>query len=421
MKIILGVTGGIAAYKAAELLREFQQREVAVRVVMTRRAQEFIRPLTFAALSGQPVITELFPAAGATSPADFESSIEHIAVAQSADALVIAPATANTLARLAHGFAGDFLGTLYLACPAPVIVAPAMNVEMWNHPATQENAAKLRSRGVVIVEPETGALACGMTGAGRLAALSSIVDAALAAVERRKKEQGSRRDLSGEAIVITAGPTREYLDPVRFLSNRSSGRMGYALAQAAAERGADVILITGPVSVPAPMDARVSVVPVVTAEEMADATLRHVNAASVAILAAAVADYRPATVAPLKLKKAQERVELELVRNRDILAELGQRSDRPLLIGFAAETGADIEAGRTKLRAKNADLIVFNDVSRPGIGFDSEANAVTLLSHWRERAVPTASKREIADQILDEALLLREWRGAASEASGGNR
>src|SRR5450432_2595312 len=294
MKIALGVTGGIAAYKAAEVLRALQDRGIRVQVVMTRAAQEFVRPLTFAALSGEKVITGMFAPGEEHSP-NIDSAIEHIAVAQSIDALLVAPATADVLAHFAQGMATDFLTTLYLATTAPVVVAPAMNVNMWNHAATQSNLQILRQRGVKIVEPGSGYLACGMTGAGRLADNETIVSAVMEAL-------GASQDLSGETVLITAGPTREKIDPVRYLTNRSSGRMGYALAEAASRRGARVLLVTGPTALKAPGAAEVT--PVESAAEMRAAALRLLPEASVVIKTAAVADYRPKHVAQQKMKRS---------------------------------------------------------------------------------------------------------------------
>lgn len=426
MKILLGVSGGIAAYKAAELARRFQQEGLRVQVVMTRHAQQFIQPLTFAALTGEKVLTDLFAAdesPEARAAWDFESSIEHISAAQSASALVVAPATAHTLARFAHGLADDFLSTLYLATPAPVILAPAMNVEMWRHAATQQNLRTLEERGHIIVAPQEGYLACGMVGAGRLADLDLIVQATLGALRRETA------DLEGETVLITAGPTREPLDPVRYLSNRSSGRMGYALAQAAAERGARVILVTGPTSLTAPQvrsarysEGAIETVRVQTAEEMAEAATAAWASATVGILAAAVADYRAAEVSPVKIKKTGGRQTLELTPTRDILAELGQSRQQQFLTGFAAETEAvSDEPGnrarvlaRGKLESKGADLIVLNDVSRRDIGFDVEENAVTLVSREREVTVERAGKPVIAHRILDEILALKKQRAGSA-------
>jgi phosphopantothenoylcysteine decarboxylase/phosphopantothenate--cysteine ligase len=393
MRILLGVSGGIAAYKAAELVRLFHQHGDEVQVVLTRAGARFITPATLAALSGRPVLGSLFARAAA---------IEHIAVAQAADVAVVAPATAHTLARMAQGLADDYLTTLLLATPAPVVAAPAMNVQMWRHPATQANVELLRRRGVRLVAPEAGELACGMVGEGRMAAPEAIA----ATVYEAAAGASARRDLAGETVLITAGPTREALDPVRFLSNRSSGRMGYALAAAAARRGARVRLISGPTALPAP--AGVERIEVTSAAEMAAAALAEFDACTLAICAAAVADYRPAAPQAQKMQKSAERLQLELIRNPDILAELGRRKRGQRLIGFAAETdsAAARERARAKRAAKHADLMVLNDVLQPGIGFDSEENAVTLISAAGERDLPRASKAAIADAILDAALAL---------------
>src|SRR5271167_3573659 len=326
MKLALGVTGGVAAYKAAELVRRLQNEKLDVQVVMTRAAQEFITPLTFAALTGQKVITDIFATAGA-APANVESAIEHIAVAQRIDLFLIAPATADILGKFAHGIAEDFLTTLYLATKAPVVVAPAMNVNMWEHPATQENLATLRARGVHVVDPDEGYLACGMTGAGRLAATETIVEKVCAVL-------GLRHDLEGETVVVTAGPTCEDFDPVRFLTNRSSGKMGYALAEAAIRRGARVVLVSGPtdLSVPEGIDW----VPVRATEEMRNAVRERAAEANVVIMAAAVSDYRPAAARSQKLKRGDERLTLELEPTPDILAELGHAPAKRnrVLVGF---------------------------------------------------------------------------------------
>jgi len=390
MRILLGVSGGIAAYKTAELVRLFRQHGDEVQVVLTRAGARFVTPSTLAALSGRPVLSSLFARAAA---------IEHIEVAQAADVVVVAPATAHTLARMAHGLADDYLTTLLLATPAPVIVAPAMNVQMWRHAATQANVETLRGRGVVMVPPEAGELACGMVGEGRMAAPADIAAAAYTAAA----QEG---DFAGEMVLITAGPTREALDPVRYLSNRSSGRMGYALAAAATRRRARVRLISGPTALAAP--AGVERIEVTTAEEMAEAALAGFPACTVAICAAAVADYRPATAQAQKIKKSAERVQLELVRNPDILAELGRRKTGQRLIGFAAETDAARarELARGKLKDKNADLMVLNDVLQPGIGFEAADNAVTLITAEEERELPRASKAAIAEAILDAVLSL---------------
>lgn len=393
MKIALGVTGGIAAYKAAEILRLLQDRGFQVQVIMTRAAQEFVRPLTFAALSGQKVITNMFEG----HEPNVDSAVEHISVAESIDALLVAPATADTLAKFAHGLADDFLSTLYLATKAPVIVAPAMNVNMWNHTATQENIATLRSRGVRIVEPGSGYLACGMVGAGRLADNEVIVEAVVDTL-------GAKKDLQGETLLITAGPTREPLDPVRFISNRSSGKMGYALAESAAQRGAKVIIVSGPTALKAP--AGVETIAVETAREMLNAVVANLDEATVIIKAAAVADYRPKNVAAQKMK-GKAAFALDLEPNPDIAAEVSSRRKGQVIIGFAAETQNVLENARKKLAAKKLDAIVANDISQPGIGMDSDRNAVTIITHDEVIEVPEASKRAVADRILDVAKKLR--------------
>jgi phosphopantothenoylcysteine decarboxylase / phosphopantothenate---cysteine ligase len=398
MKIALGVTGGIAAYKAAELVRCLQDEGLDVQVVMTRAAQEFITPLTFAALTGKKVITEMF-GADSSAPANVESAIEHMAVAQRIDALVVAPATADILSKFVHGAADDFLSTLYLATKAPVIIAPAMNVNMWDHPATQENLTALRARGVHVVDPDEGYLACGMTGAGRLAATETIARKVCDVL-------GLRKDLAGQTVLITAGPTREDLDPVRFLTNRSSGKMGYALAAAAMRRGARTILVSGPVELDAP--AGVDWVPVRSTEEMRTAVMARAAEANILIMAAAVADYRPAAVHANKIKRSEGRITLDLEPTADILAELGRAKGQGLLIGFAAETNRLIENARDKLQRKGADMIVANDVTQEGAGFDTDTNIVTLVMRdGRDIALPKMTKRQVADKILDHAIALR--------------
>jgi len=400
MKVALGVSGGIAAYKAAEIVRLLAERGIRVQVIMTKAAEEFIRPLTFAALSGEKVITDMF-AAGA-EPANLDSAIEHIQVAGSIDALLVAPATADVLGKFAQGIANDFLTTLYLATTAPVVVAPAMNVNMWNHPATQANLEILRKRGVRVVEPGTGYLACGMTGPGRLAENQAIVDATLEAL-------GASPDLSGETVLITAGPTREKIDPVRYLSNRSSGRMGYAMAEAALRRGARVLLITGPTMLPAPRAAEV--VEVESAEEMRRAVLERLPEATIVIKTAAVADYRPKSVQPQKIKRAGG-LTLELEPTADILSEVARHKGSQIVIGFAAETENVREHARKKLASKSLDAIVVNDVSQKGIGFDSERNAVTIITADEAIDVPENSKWEIAHRVLDQVVRLRQSKPA---------
>jgi len=395
MKIALGVTGGVAAYKAAELVRRLQQEKLDVQVIMTRAAQEFITPLTFAALTGQKVITEMF-APGDAASANVESAIEHIAVAQRIDLLLVAPATADILGQFAHGIAGDFLGTLYLATKAPVIVAPAMNVNMWEHPATQENIATLRARGVHVVDPGEGYLACGMTGAGRLASTESIVEKVCAVL-------GLRRDLEGRTVLVTAGPTREDIDPVRFLTNRSSGKMGYALAEAASRRGARVILVSGPTDLTVP--GGVDWIPVRTSDEMRAAVRDRAAEADIIIMAAAVSDYRPAASHTQKLKRGEGSLTLQLEPTPDILAELGREKGRSILVGFAAETNQVAENARAKLARKGAHMIVANDVTQEGAGFDADTNIVTLyLRDGREIPLPKLTKFEVANRILDQVL-----------------
>jgi len=398
MRITLGVTGGVAAYKAAELVRRLQQEGHSVQVVMTRSAREFVTPLTFAALSGQRVITDLFGDSSG-GEANLESAIEHIAVAQRTDLLLVAPATADIIAKFARGVADDFLTTLYLASTAPVVIAPAMNVNMWNHAATRENVETLRARRLKIVEPDEGYLACGMTGPGRLAGIEEI----LSAVHEVTKAQ---RDLEGETILVSAGPTCEDLDPVRFISNRSSGKMGYAVAEAAAKRGAKVILVSGPVNLETP--AGVERVDVRTAEEMRRAVAERFADTSIAILAAAVADYRPAQPRPEKIKKGSAPLAISLDPTTDILAEVAKNKGNKIVVGFAAETDHVAENARKKLTSKNADLIVANDVTAEGAGFDRDTNVVTLFSRdGRDLALPKMPKSEVAERVLDEVLRLR--------------
>ena len=395
MKVALGVSGGIAAYKAAEIVRLLQDREIRVQVIMTQAAQEFVRPLTFAALSGEKVITGMFEAGNAEP--NIDSAVEHIAVAQSIDALVVAPATSDILAKFAQGIASDFLTTLYLATTAPVIVAPAMNVNMWNHPATQANLEILRKRGVKIVEPDSGYLACGMIGPGRLAANESIVAAVMQAL-------GASQDLAGETVLITAGPTREKIDPVRYITNRSSGRMGYALAEAALRRGARVLLVTGPTSIVPPNAAEVTRIE--TADQMRAAVLQLFLQATIVIKTAAVSDYRPKAAAIQKLKRSGP-MSLELEPTTDILAELSAKKSTQLIIGFAAETENVLENARKKLAKKSLDAIVVNDVSRDGVGFDSDRNAVTILTQDEVLEVPETTKWEVAQRVLDQIVKLR--------------
>ena len=398
MRITLGVTGGIAAYKSAELVRRLQDEGHTIQVVMTRAAQEFITPLTFAALSGQRVIVDLF-STSARGENSLESAIDHIAVAQSTDLLLVAPATADILAKFARGIADDFLSTLYLASTAPVVAAPAMNVNMWQHEATQENLATLRARGVRIVEPNEGYLACGMTGPGRLASQVEI----LKAVEEVLR---GGQDLDGERVLVTAGPTREDIDPVRFLSNRSSGKMGYAVARAAARRGAKVVLVTGPTALETPRG--VERVDVRSAEDMLRAVEARFPECTLAVFAAAVADYRAVEPSESKIKRTQDALTLRLEPNPDILATVAREKGDRLVVGFAAETDNVAENARKKLAQKNADVMVANDVTAEGAGFDVDTNMVTLLScDGRDLALPRLTKAEVAERILDEVLRLR--------------
>jgi len=390
MKIILGVGGGIAAYKSAEIARLLMQEGHEVQAVMTSAAREFISPLTFAALTGRKTLTDLFA---------IESAIEHISVARENELMAIAPATADLIAKLAHGLADDFLTTLYLAFTGPVVLAPSMNSNMWLHPATQANLETLRQRGHRIVEPDSGYLACGMTGPGRLADPAAIVEA----IERESRR---RRDLEGETVLITAGPTQEPLDPVRYISNRSSGKMGYALAEAAAARGARVILISGPVHLAPPRG--LEVISVRTAAEMRQKVFENLAPASIVVKAAAVADFHLSKVPEQKVKKTAARLSLELDPTPDILAELGRKKGDRLLIGFAAETQNLHQESRRKLESKNCDMVVGNLVGGAETGFESDENEVVLaLATGELISLPRAPKREIADRIFDELLKLR--------------
>lgn len=399
LKITLGVSGGIACYKSAELVRLFTERGHAVQVVMTGNAEKFISPLTFAALTGKKVITSLF--SEASGQAMLDSAIEHIGIAQQTEVLVVAPATANVLARFANGLSDDFLTTTYLAYNGPVVVAPAMNTVMWEHPATRRNIATLRERGVRIVEPASGSLACGMTGPGRLAGLESIV----AAVEEIAHPV---RDLAGETVLVTAGPTQEAVDPVRFLTNRSSGKMGYALAAEAQSRGARVVLVSGPVSLEPP--AGCETVQVTTAEQMRNAVMNALSGATIVVMAAAVADFRPVAPPPSKIKKRDAGLSIALEPTPDILLEVGHIKGSRFVIGFAAETD-DLHANaQQKLTAKNCDMIVANPVGpgAAGTGFDSAENRGWLFSAASDPVeLPKMSKREMAARIFEHALAQR--------------
>ena len=408
MRIALGVSGGIAAYKAAELARLLQDKGLDVQVVMTRSAREFITPLTFAALTGHKVITEMFGAAEGAS--NVESAIEHIAVAQSIDALVIAPATANVLAKMADGIADDFLTTLCLATKAPLLVAPAMNVNMWEHMATQQNLETLRRRGVRVVNPDEGYLACGMTGAGRMASPECIAQAVFETL-------GLRDDMVGEVVLVTAGPTEEPLDAVRYISNRSSGKMGYALAEASRRRGARVLLVSGPTHTEPP--AAHTFERVRTAGEMAEAVFRHADSATVVLMAAAVADFRPTSPHPGKIKKQHAAPIVKLEPTADILAEIShRRRTGQIIVGFAAETEHLVENAEAKLHAKHLDLLVANDVTQKDAGFDVDTNIVTLLfPDGRKKALEKMSKLDVANRVLDEVMEIRKMPGVRSPGS----
>jgi phosphopantothenoylcysteine decarboxylase/phosphopantothenate--cysteine ligase len=406
MRVTVGVSGGIAAYKAAELVRALQRQALEVHVVMTAAAVRFIQPLTFASLTGHKVITSLWDETDSSASPAEQNGIEHIGEAQWADALVVAPATANILAKFAHGIADDFLTTMYLATRAPILVAPAMNVNMWEHPATQANLESLRRTGVRVIDPGTGSLACGMVGAGRMAEPEAIADAVLSAL-------GRRHDLAGEVVLVTAGGTREALDPVRFLGNRSSGKMGYALADAAQSRGAKVILISGPTSQHAPPHCEL--IKVTTADQMRQAVLARMDETTLIIKAAAVADYRPVMVSDQKLKRTGP-ITIELAPTEDILAEVVHRR-RPgqLIVGFAAETNNQMENGRAKLLRKGADAIVVNTVTGDGVGIEADSNAATFLTLTTSIELHEMPKRQLADRILDEILTLRRPRSMVLE------
>ena len=414
-RITVGVCGGIAAYRAVELVRALQQAHFDPHVVMTSAAEQFVTPLTFAAISGHRVVTSLWTGPEVPEGVEGEpalSSIEHIEEAQTTRALVIAPATASLLAKLAHGLADDFLTTMYLATPAPVVIAPAMNVVMWDHPAVQANVATLRARGNIVVEPGAGYLACGMQGGGRLAELPAIVHALQSALSPAKL------DLELETVLITAGGTREPIDGVRFLGNRSSGRMGYALAEEALSRGARVLLISAPTALACPRGAEL--IPVSTADEMRQAVLAQLPRATLVLKAAAVADFRPIQLAPGKLVRSGG-LTLTLEPTEDIVAEVVRRKPAgTLVIAFAAEipeAGADaVSRARQKMLRKGVDAIVVNDVSVAGVGFDSDSNAGAILTATGNREIPKMSKRAMASAILDEAISLRRFTAVPAEA-----
>ena len=396
--VALGVCGGIAAYKAVEVLRGLQRAGCTVRVAMTKRACEFVQPLTFRALSGSHVIVDDY------AP-DNPDPIAHITFSQTVDLLVVAPATANIIAKFANGVADDFLSSTYLACTAPVLIAPAMNTTMWEHAATQRNLEQLRADGVHFVEPDAGEMACGTIGPGRLSEPERIVRAAL---EILAASQGVK-DLAGERFLITVGATREEIDPVRFISNRSSGKMGFALAEAALRRGAAVTVVSGVTTVDPPAGARV--VKALSAEEMLKAVASEAGKASVFIGAAAIADYRPSQRAEQKIKKSNESITLTLERTPDVLSQVAaSRANGMLVVGFAAETENVVENAKEKLRSKKLDAIVANDVSRADSGFDTARNQITIITNDDLVELPVMTKGEAADRILDAIVKIRHSR-----------
>ena len=387
--IVLGVTGGIACYKAAALASALVKQHAQVQVIMTENAAKFVSPITFEQLTGRKALTDTFDR-------NFQHSVEHIAVADRADFVLIAPATANIIAKLAHGLADDMLSTTVLACRCPKAVAPAMNTNMYENPVTRDNLETLRRYGWEVVEPAVGRLACGAEGKGKLPEPEELLEVCLHAAAHEK-------DLRGKRVLVTAGPTREPLDPVRYLSNRSSGRMGYAIARAAARRGAEVTLVSGPTSLPRP--GYTEIVDVETAQEMFEAVTARAPEADIIIKAAAVADYRPARVADNKIKKADGELSLPLERTRDILGTLGQnKREGQFLCGFSMETENLLENSRAKLRKKNLDLVAANNVKVAGAGFGVETNVLTLIGPERERELPLMSKDAAADALLDEIV-----------------
>jgi len=397
--IVLGVTGGIAAYKAAEIVRLLVKDGALVRVIMTKNAQEFITPLTLQTLSGNPVATETFSLTQ-------ESEIGHIRLADSADLILIAPATANVIAKLAHGQADDLLTTVLLATTAPVLIAPAMNVHMYAHPIVQENLRKLLSLEYGFVAPAEGFLACGYEGKGRLADPEDIVEEVRAML--------TRKDMRGESVIVTAGPNAEPIDPVRFITNRSTGKMGFAMARVAWRRGAAITLVSGPTALTPPRGVRFCAVR--TAREMQQAVLEHYPQATMVVSAAAVADYRPAHVAPQKLKKSDGNFAIELTRNPDILAELGRQKGNRMLVGFATETEDVLQNAARKLRSKNLDMIVANDVTREGAGFAHDTNIVTLIDRSEKiETLPLMSKDEVAHAVYDRLLALKIRSGETED------
>jgi phosphopantothenoylcysteine decarboxylase/phosphopantothenate--cysteine ligase len=402
-EIVLGVTGGIAAYKAAEFVRLLTKAEARVHVVMTRNAREFVTPLTFQTLSGNPVATETFSLLE-------EAKIGHITLADLAELIVILPATANIIGKIANGIADDFLSTMVMASKAPVLLVPSMNVNMWENRALQENLATLIERGYHFVEPGVGELACHWYGKGRLAELDEVIE--------KLEDLFSQKDLKGERILVTAGPTQEPMDPVRFITNHSTGKMGFALAQCARRRGADVVLVTGPTSLSLPR-RDLEVFRVQTAEEMRKTVLTLVKRCSIVIKAAAVSDYRPVAVSPHKVKKRSPSLSLNLERTADILQEVGKRKGQKILVGFAAETEEVIDNARKKLAEKNLDLIIANDVAQPGAGFGHDTNQIKILYPTGEiKELPLMSKEEASMAILDEVARLIAKRKTKVDRGG---
>jgi len=394
-KVVVGITGGIAAYKAAEFVRLLVKREVDIHVVMTENAQKFIAPLTFQTLSGNPVVTDPFALLE-------DAQIGHIALADLAELIVILPATANIIGKIAHGIADDFLSTMVMATKAPVLFVPSMNVNMWENKALQKNIQTLFGLGYHLLEPGEGELACHWYGKGRLPELNEVVE--------KMEDLLSKKDLTGEQILITGGPTQEPIDPVRFITNRSSGKMGYALAKTARRRGAEVVLVTGPTSL-SPPRKDIKLVSVRSAEEMRKAVLNNLEGSSIVIKAAAVSDYRPKVFSQKKIKKGNFDTTLALERTKDILEELGKRKGNRILIGFAAETEDLITNAKKKLREKNLDFIVVNDVTKPGAGFSSDTNQVKIIyPSGKARDLPLMSKEEVSQVILDDAVKLLKLR-----------
>lgn len=389
-EIVLGVTGGIAAFKIPELTRMLIRATARVTVVMTKSAQHFVTPKSLEIITARPVITDLFEA-------DRPGAISHIEIADRADLLIVAPATANIIAKMAHGIADDALSTLVLACRAPVLVAPAMNVNMWEHPAVRENIKKLEDRGIRIVGPGTGELACGWEGKGRLVDLDDIKEEAHLVI--------SSKDLAGKKIMVTAGPTLESIDPIRYITNRSSGKMGYAVARVARRRGAQVILISGPTNLKPPPG--VNLIRVTSARDMFKVAIKEADKSDIIVKASAVADYRPITEVGQKIKKGPGKLSIELTENPDILATIGKKKKKQILVGFAAETSELVKHAETKLKEKNLDIIVANDVTRPGAGFGLDTNIVMIIDkHGRKAEWPQMDKIEIADKLFDRILAM---------------